>query len=185
MLILKILSNYFESFTIFLRNILNDRSYMLLMLLLIILFIILALVIYYSTIKDIISQKHVLNNEFINTNNKKNEILILYFYTEWCPYCKQSMPELNKFEEYINGENANANLFELIIYIIKTLFHKISTIENIEVSIENSINVSLTEQMVNINYWKYAFTCESERSYLINLGIIQAEKYLLKNSQTI
>jgi len=81
--------------------------------------------------------------------------------------------------------SVNANLFELIIYIIKTLFHKISTIENIEVSIENSINVSLTEQMVNINYWKYAFTCESERSYLINLGIIQAEKYLLKNSQTI
>jgi len=109
MLILKLLSSYFESFTIFLRNVLNDRSYMLLMLLLTILFIILALVIYYNSIKDIISQKHVLNNEFINTNNKKNEILILYFYTEWCPYCKQSMSELNKFEEYINGENASAN----------------------------------------------------------------------------
>jgi hypothetical protein len=75
-------------------------------------------------------------------------------------------------------------LFELIIFIIKILFHKISTIENNDVIIENSINVSLTEQMVNINYWKHAFTSESERSYLINLGISQAEKYMSKHSNT-
>ena len=33
----------------------------------------------------------------------------MFFYTEWCPYCKQSMPEINKFEEYIKGETGSAN----------------------------------------------------------------------------
>ena len=79
----------------------------------------------------------------------------------------------------------NSNLFELIIFIIKILFHKISTFENSVVSIENSINVSLTEQMINIAYWKHAFTSESERTYLINLGTLQAEKYMSKNNTTI
>jgi predicted acylesterase/phospholipase RssA len=78
----------------------------------------------------------------------------------------------------------NSNLFELIIFIIKILFHKISTLENSDVTIENSINVALTEQMVNVSYWKHAFTSESERSYLINLGTLQAEKYISKNSNT-
>ena len=74
----------------------------------------------------------------------------------------------------------NSNLFELIIFIIKILFNKISTIENVDVNIENSINVALTEQMVNLGYWKHAFTSDSERCYLINVGTIQAEKYMAK-----
>ena len=109
MLILKILSNYFEYFKIFIVNTLNDRSYMLLMFLLVLLFITLLLVIYSNSIKDIISKKHVLNSEYVNNVSKQEEILILYFYTEWCPYCKQSMPEINKFEEYIKGETGSAN----------------------------------------------------------------------------
>jgi thioredoxin-like negative regulator of GroEL len=109
MLLLKILSNYFEYFKIFIRNVLTDRSYMLLMFLLVLLFITLLLVIYSNSIKDIISKKHVLNSEYINNVSKQEEILVLYFYTEWCPYCKQSMPELNKFEEYIKGETGSAN----------------------------------------------------------------------------
>ena len=109
MLILNILNNYLEYVKIFIRNTLSDRSYILLMMLLVILFITLLLVIYNNYIKDIISKKHVLNSEYVNNVNKQDEILILYFYTEWCPYCKQSMPEINKFEEYIKGETGSAN----------------------------------------------------------------------------
>ena len=109
MLLFKILDNYFEYFKIFIRNTLADRSYMLLMFLLVLLFITLLLVIYSNYIKDIISKKHVLNSEYINNVSKQEEILVLYFYTEWCPYCKQSMPEINKFEEYIKGETGSAN----------------------------------------------------------------------------
>jgi thiol-disulfide isomerase/thioredoxin len=125
MLLLTILYNYFENSTIFIRNILNDRSYMLIILLLTILFITILFIVYNNYIKDVISKKHVLNNEFINTNNTNNEILILYFYTEWCPYCKQSMPEINKFEEYIKGKNASANY---IITLTKIDCDKQSTI---------------------------------------------------------
>jgi len=112
MLIVKLINNYFENFFIFIRNTLNDRSYMLLMLLLTILFVTIMTILYYSYIKEIINKKHVLNNEFINsstTENKNTEILILYFYTEWCPYCKQSMPEINKFQDFIEGKNASGN----------------------------------------------------------------------------
>lgn len=109
MLILNILNNYLEYVKIFIRNTLSDRSYILLMMLLVILFITILLVIYNNYIKDIISKKHVLNSEYVNNVNKQDEILILYFYTEWCPYCKQSMPEINKFEEYIKGETGSAN----------------------------------------------------------------------------
>jgi thiol-disulfide isomerase/thioredoxin len=67
------------------------------------------LLLYNNYIKDIISKKHVLNSEYVNNVTKQDEILLLYFYTEWCPYCKQSMPEINRFEEHIRGENDSAN----------------------------------------------------------------------------
>ena len=66
MLIIKILNNYYEYFSIFIRNTLNDRSYIVLMVLLSILFTTLLLVIYYKYITTFINKKHVLNNEFIN-----------------------------------------------------------------------------------------------------------------------
>jgi len=82
---------------------------MLFMVLLVLMFITLMLLLYNNYIKDIISKKHVLNSEYVNNVNKQDEILVLYFYTEWCPYCKQSMPEINRFEEHIKGENGSAN----------------------------------------------------------------------------
>jgi thiol-disulfide isomerase/thioredoxin len=30
----------------------------------------------------------------------------LFFYTEWCPYCKQALPEIKKFENHIASQNA-------------------------------------------------------------------------------
>jgi len=109
MLLLKIVENFIEYVKIFIRNTLSDRSYMLLLFLLALLFITILLLIYNNYIKDIISKKHVLNSEYVNNVNKQDEILILYFYTEWCPYCKRSMPEITRFEEHIKGENASAN----------------------------------------------------------------------------
>ena len=109
MLILKIAENFLEYFKIFIRTTLSDRSYMLFIFLLVLFFITLMLLLYNNYIKDIISKKHVLNSEYVNNVTKQDEILLLYFYTEWCPYCKQSMPEINRFEEHIRGENDSAN----------------------------------------------------------------------------
>ena len=70
-----------------------------------------------------------------------------------------------------------ANFFEYLIYIIKTLFNKLSIIENENiVAIKNSVNTSLTEQTIDLKYWTYVVKTASEREYLIKLGEIQGEK---------
>ena len=75
--------------------------------------------------------------------------------------------------------NQDANFFEYIFYIIKTLFNKLSIIENENlIAIKNSINICLTEQIVDLKYWSYAFKTEAERIYLIKLGEIQGEKFI-------
>jgi thiol-disulfide isomerase/thioredoxin len=125
LLIVKIFNNYFEYLTIFIRNTLNNRSYMLLVFFLTILFSILLIVLYYNYIKVFTSKQHILNSEYIEKTDKNSEILILYFYTEWCPYCKQSLVELDKFEDYIKGENASGNY---IISLTKIDCDKQSTI---------------------------------------------------------
>jgi hypothetical protein len=75
--------------------------------------------------------------------------------------------------------NQDANFFEYLIYIIKTLFNKLSIIENENlITIKNSINVCLTEQLADLKYWTYAFKTETERNYLIKLGEKQAEQFV-------
>ena len=75
----------------------------------------------------------------------------------------------------------DSNFFEFIIHIIKTLFNNISVIENENtIIIKHNINIALTYQTVDIQYWNFVFNNESERKYLINLGEIQAES-LIKN----
>jgi thiol-disulfide isomerase/thioredoxin len=67
---------------------------------------------YTSFIKPIIS-KHKLNKEFINKDENSEDITVMYFYTEWCPYCKKAKPEWSKFQSYVNNKN------ETIDYTIK------------------------------------------------------------------
>ena len=85
-----------------------------------------------------------------------------------------------------NEINEKSNFIEYIIYIIKTLFNKLSIIENENIiSIKNSINTSLTEQMVDIKYWLHVLNSCEERHYLINLGKLQANKFIENNSNNI
>ena len=72
---------------------------------------------YNSHIKPLIS-KHKLNKEFTNQSvDNDNDINIMYFYTEWCPYCKKALPEWKKFESYINNKKTdldyNINLVKI------------------------------------------------------------------------
>ena len=57
-------------------------------------------------IKEFLNKKFVLNREFVNNDIKKNKlekkITIIYFYTEWCPYCKKSKPEWESFKELVD-----------------------------------------------------------------------------------
>lgn len=106
---LKYFSKIFNSSLVKLRDFFNnglkDKTSIFLFLLLVIVFVVIAYITYNTLIKSIINKKHQVNKEF-SSKNTSDDVLILYFYTQWCPYCKQSLPEIIKFEEYINGLNS-------------------------------------------------------------------------------
>ena len=87
----------------------------------------------------------------------------------------------NKYSDYsINNTITNdANFFEYVFFLIKKLFLKISNFENeIIIYIKNNINTALTYTSIDSAYWKHVLSDETERAYLINLGVLQAEKFL-------
>ena len=59
--------------------------------------------------KEYIS-KITLNKNNINTNNNKNDVTCIYFYTRWCPFCKIVTKEWIKFKNYIDKNNEYENL---------------------------------------------------------------------------
>ena len=86
-------------------NLTNNRLLLVFGVLWLFLTLIIAYFSYTSYIKPMISE-HKLNKEFINKNiDNSEDILVMYFYTDWCPYCKKAKPEWNKFESYVNNKN--------------------------------------------------------------------------------
>jgi len=86
-------------------NLTNNRLLFVFSVLWLSLTLIIAYFSYTSYVKPMISE-HKLNKEFINKNiDNSEDILVMYFYTEWCPYCKKAKPEWNKFESYVDNKN--------------------------------------------------------------------------------
>ena len=80
----------------------------------------------------------------------------------------------------------NTNIFKFLIFILKTVFRKIMVIENENfVETKNIISVCISEHTVDLNYWNFVFTNQDERKRLIELGKIQATKYIEKNGNVI
>jgi thiol-disulfide isomerase/thioredoxin len=103
-------NNYLENSKNALTGIIKDKKTLLLIIILAIIISGVFYFVYNNYIKNSIIKNHSLNKEFVSRDkNTTNDVLILFFYTEWCPYCKQSMPEINKFQDYIDGKNASAN----------------------------------------------------------------------------
>tara|TARA_B100001175_G_C19480414_1_gene626789 strand:+ start:802 stop:1302 length:501 start_codon:yes stop_codon:yes gene_type:complete len=97
----KILRQMRETF----YNLTNNRLLLVFGVLWLFLTLVIAYFSYTSYIKPMISE-HKLNKEFINKNiDNSEDILVMYFYTEWCPYCKKAKPEWNKFESYVDNKN--------------------------------------------------------------------------------
>jgi thiol-disulfide isomerase/thioredoxin len=69
--------------------------------LIIILFTIIGYILFNKQMKSILNDKFKLNHEFVNKENNNTKNVIIYFYTEWCPYCKKSKPQWNDFKDLV------------------------------------------------------------------------------------
>ena len=100
-----------EKIKMSISSIFSDKPQVILTLIIMLLFIGLSVYLYYNVFIPIFNRDHQLNKEFISKNSSDNsnkkEIIIMYFYTEWCPYCKKAKPEWDKFGSYINNYNNN------------------------------------------------------------------------------
>ena len=73
----------------------------------------------------------------------------------------------------------NINFLKYFYLLFNAWFMNISNIENeIIVHIKNSINVALIHNGANLKYWYYILNTDSERTHLINLGTLQAKKFI-------
>jgi len=119
-------NNYLENSKNIFNGIMRDKKLHIFVVILIIIFTIVFFFVYNNYIKNFITKNHSLNREFIDKNKTStNDVLILFFYTEWCPYCKQALPEIKKFEDYIVGANVEN---DFIITLTKIDCDKNSTI---------------------------------------------------------
>ena len=102
------------------RLIFNNKTLMFITFVLFIIFLYLTYYIYNKYIKEYIYKNHVLNKELINKddeNKNDNNIVIILFKTEWCPYCKSSMEEWNKFKKHIKNIN-NTNTKQVTLNVV-------------------------------------------------------------------
>jgi thiol-disulfide isomerase/thioredoxin len=66
----------------------------------IIFFTIIGYFLFNKQMKNMINDKFKLNHEFVNKENHNTKNVIIYFYTEWCPYCKKSnLVELQSYKD--------------------------------------------------------------------------------------
>ena len=101
-------NNYLENSKNAFNGMLRDKKSVLLVIILIIIFSGVFYFVYNNYIKDNIIKNHSLNREFVGKKKDTSyDVLVLFFYTEWCPYCKQALPEITKFEDYITVQNSN------------------------------------------------------------------------------
>ena len=116
---MKTIENLFDHYKQIINTILADKMFLLMFVIVFILFLGLVYYTYNKIIKPALNMDHILNKEYRNESNKNtnsDDVLVILFKTEWCPYCKRAMPEWNKFKTYINNlNNTNDNKVTLSI----------------------------------------------------------------------
>lgn len=142
------MNNYLENSKNTLNGIISDKKSLLLVAVLIIIFTSVFIFVYNNYIKNIITKNHSLNREFINREKSSNDVLIMFFYTEWCPYCKQALPEIKKFEDYIANQNVKN---DFIITLTKIDCDKDSTIAD-KYKVEGYPSIKLIYKSEVYNY---------------------------------
>jgi len=81
-----------------------------------ILFIIVAIYVYRRSIKPGMNPKYVANKEYLHGESKDGGTVrpdaektadLMFFYTTWCPHCKNAKPEWDKFKKKIGPNKVN------------------------------------------------------------------------------
>ncbi len=79
----------------------KNQLYLLSIIVIAIIFIILSVYYYNISFKTLIDKNYVANSGFVKKGN--GDVMLYYFYTNWCPYCKKALPEWLSFKEYVNN----------------------------------------------------------------------------------
>ena len=79
----------------------KNQLYILSIVVIAIIFVFLSVYLYNITIKPLIDKNFVANSEFVSKEN--GDVMLYYFYTNWCPYCKKALPEWIAFKDYVNN----------------------------------------------------------------------------------
>ena len=88
------------------KYIVQNKTTIIMVLAIVSLFLSISYFVYVNNIFPLINRDYVANQEFITSSTGKKDVVIYFFFTEWCPYCKQALPEIKKLEEYIVTQNA-------------------------------------------------------------------------------
>ena len=85
-------------------NLLTNKKFIIMCIVIFLIFLGISIYIYYNYIHPKIFKNYVPNHEFINPEDE-NKILLMWFYTEWCPYCKSTKPEWDKFKSDVEKKS--------------------------------------------------------------------------------
>jgi thiol-disulfide isomerase/thioredoxin len=87
------------------KNLFGSYKYFALILCLTIIFIVAAIYTYRQYVSPRLKHKYVANNEFVPPGAESNVADLYFFYTTWCPHCKNSMPIWQSLKsEFANKE---------------------------------------------------------------------------------
>lgn len=83
----------------------KDPKIMTLSIILIIIFVAASIYTYFRFIQPLLKRDYVDNSEFLE--KKDERIVILWFYTEWCPYCKSTYDQWLGFKSDVENGSIN------------------------------------------------------------------------------
>ena len=85
----------------------NKRFFLMIFLALI--FILIAIYVYNNSIKPKIDADYVANKEYLKKGETASNLGVdlMYFYTTWCPHCKNARAEWDKFKAKVDNQKIN------------------------------------------------------------------------------
>jgi len=85
------------------KYIVQNKTSIIIVLAIVSLFLSISYFVYVNNIIPLINRDYVANQEFITSSTNKKDVVIYFFYTEWCPYCKKALPEWNNFKTFVES----------------------------------------------------------------------------------